>query len=186
MNPLDVAGALTGLVNVGLLVRNSPWNFPWAIINVTIYLFAFWTAGLYGDASLQAVYICLNAYGWWAWVHGGADRTPLPISRLDVRGRIAAAAGVAVLAAVFAPLLARFLHSSVPWADGTTTALSLVAQLLLNRRIYENWWLWIAADCIYVPLYAYKHLPFTAALYTVFIALCVAGLRSWRAEIARA
>ena len=37
----------------------------------------------------------------------------------------------------------------------------------------------IIVDVVYVPMYVYKHLPVTAVLYAVFLALAVLGLRSW-------
>ena len=60
-----------------------------------------------------------------------------------------------------------------------TTALSLAAQWLLNTKRIETWYFWIAADCIYVPLYTVKQLDLTAVVYTLFLGLCGLGLRNW-------
>lgn len=61
-----------------------------------------------------------------------------------------------------------------------TTALSLLAQVMLNRMWTANWWVWMVADVIYVGLYWFKDLHLTALLYVGFFALCVFGLRTWR------
>ncbi|GAB2802058.1 hypothetical protein GCM10027176_03140 [Actinoallomurus bryophytorum] len=37
--------------------------------------------GLYADAGLQAVYVVLQAWGWWQWLYGGRGRTELVIQR---------------------------------------------------------------------------------------------------------
>lgn len=74
---------------------------------------------------------------------------------------------------------------SAPWPDAITTALSLTAQVLLCRKRLENWWFWIAADLIYIPMYVARGLSLTALLYVVFLVLCVIGLRTWRAGLER-
>ena len=54
---------------------------------------------------------------------------------------------------------------------------------MLARKLLENWWLWFAADVIYVALYASSRLFLTAALYLVFLLMTIAGYRRWRATL---
>jgi nicotinamide mononucleotide transporter len=179
----EVLGFGTGLVNVGLLVRRHILNWPVGILNVLLLMLVFWSAGLYADASLQIVYVVLGAYGWWAWLHGGASRTPLTVrttTRAEWLGL--AVAGVLLTGSLWL-FLDRLTSSTVPLADALTTALSLLATYGQTRKLVESWWLWIAADLIYIPLYGYKDLWLTALLYVAFLVLCVLGLRAWRAAL---
>ncbi len=183
MNAYDIAGFITGAINVWLVVRNNPWNWPWGIVNAAIFLTSFWLSGLFADSALQVVYIVLGAYGWWAWLRGGNAATALPITRASARVIELSLVVVAVMTAVFATVLAHALGSTVPFFDGITTALSLVAQVLLTRRMIENWYFWIVADCIYVPLYFTKGLPLTSALYAIFLVMCIVGVVQWQREL---
>ena len=70
--------------------------------------------------------------------------------------------------------------SSLSYLDAALTTTSLVAQWMMTRTILENWLLWIAADIVYVPMFIYKNLYVTAALYAMFLVLAVIGYVSWR------
>ncbi|WP_433271783.1 nicotinamide riboside transporter PnuC [Actinosynnema sp. CS-041913] len=175
----EVAGFVTGALCVWLVARQNPWNWPIGILNNLAFLVLFATGGLYADSGLQLVYIALALYGWWAWLRGGTEHTPLPVSRTTpTQWWWLLAAGVAGTLLI-AWVLISFTTSTVPWADSITTVLSLLATWGQTRKKVECWWLWIAADVIYVPLYAYKDLWLTAILYLGFIVLCVLGLRNW-------
>ena len=179
----EVLGFATGLINVGLLVRQHILNWPVGILNVALLMLVFWSAGLYADASLQVLYVLLGCYGWWAWLHGGQDRSHLlvrPTTRTEWPAQ--AVAGVLLTAGLWL-FLDRLTNSTVPLADAVTTALSLLATYGQSRKLIENWWLWIAADLIYIPLYGYKDLWLTSILYVAFLALCVAGLRAWQSAL---
>jgi nicotinamide mononucleotide transporter len=75
--------------------------------------------------------------------------------------------------------LRRFTDSRVPAWDGLTTSISLAATYGQCRKLLESWWLWIVVDLIYIPLYLYKGLRLTAALYLIFFILSIVGLREW-------
>jgi nicotinamide mononucleotide transporter len=179
----EVLGFATGLLNVGLLVRRHILNWPLGILNVLLLMLVFGTAGLYADMGLQVVYVILGFYGWWAWLHGGVDRTS-PVVRATTRVEwLGLAVAGALLTGGLWLFLDRLTGSTVPLADALTTALSLLATYGQTRKLLESWWLWIAADLIYIPLYGYKGLWLTAILYVVFLTLCVLGLRSWRRAV---
>jgi nicotinamide mononucleotide transporter len=179
MSPIEVLGFVTGVGCVWLAARENVWNWPIAIVNAASYIIVFFGAKLYADAGLQFVYVAISVYGWWSWLHGGRDHSELPVSRVRSGSLpLLALVTVASTAAIMF-LLRRFTDSTVPFWDALTTAMSLTAQYMLARKIIENWWLWMAADVLYVALYIYKALYLTAVLYAIFFVLCVVGLLRW-------
>lgn len=102
----------------------------------------------------------------------GAARHPPPALGIAA---LALVAGTTVLGSALSRTDAAF-----PWVDSGTTVASLIAQVMLTRKILENWLVWIAADVVMIALYFQKELYLTSALYVVFIGLCVRGFVSWR------
>ncbi len=180
----EVAAFVTGALCVWLVARQHVANWPIGIANAVFFLLLFASYGLYADSGLQVVYIVLGAYGWWAWLHGGALRRKLDVSRTTISQWGLLGTAISATTGGLWVLLAQVSSSDVPAWDALTTALSLAATWGQCRKKVESWWIWIAADIIYVPLYAYKELWLTAGLYVGFGALCVVGLRSWRADLA--
>jgi len=183
MSPLEITATIFGLWSVIAYVRESVWAWPSGLINVALYILLFWQARLYGDTGLQVVYVVLQIYGWWQWMHGGANRRELTITRTSPRQWLTLGA-IAVLAYVpMGFLLERFTDTDVPWWDAAPTVSSLIAQWMISKKKLENWWVWIVTDLVYIPLYAYKHLYLTAGLYAVFLILCIMGVRSWTQSV---
>jgi nicotinamide mononucleotide transporter len=177
---IEILGFITGALCVWLLARQNIWNWPIGIANNIFYIVVFLKSGLFGDAGLQVVYIVLAAYGWWIWAFPDATQSELSVaktSKSQWTWLILATAAAAILLRAF---LAAFTPSTVPGWDGLTTALSLAATWGQCKKLIESWWIWIAVDLIYIPLYIYKGLRLTALLYFVFMLLCVVGLRAWR------
>ncbi|MET9484445.1 nicotinamide riboside transporter PnuC [Streptomyces sp. NPDC006638] len=182
----EVLGFGSGALCVWLVARQHVANWPVGIANNLFFVVLFLQAGLYADMALQAVFITLAVYGWWIWTHGGGPDSPAPAVRRTTRtewGVLCAAGVVGTLGLTF--LLGRATDSTVPFWDALTTSLSLMATYGQCRKLLESWWLWIAADVVYIPLYAHKDLYLTSLLYVGFLALCLAGLRNWSRDTAR-
>lgn len=185
MNWTEIAGFITGAACVWLVVRQNILNFPIGIANNVLFIWLFTGSGLYADAGLQVVYIGLALVGWYWWLRGGQDHQGVVVvepSRAALTMCVVAV-GLITIAIQFG--LHRWTNSTVAGWDAVTTALSLVAQFMLSRKWIASWWFWIAADLIYIPLYAHKQLWLTAGLYGIFLVMCVAGLVQWRAAMAR-
>ena len=175
----EALGFVTGAACVYLVVQQSIWNFPLGIANNIFFLLLFGQARLFGDAGLQIVYIALGIHGWYQWLYGGEQKTSLRISRASWPMGAVMALAIAVMTGALL-LLLRAVNGSAPLLDAFTTALSLGAQYWLNRKVLENWFIWIVADVIYIYLYIMRGLHLTAVLYGVFLALCVAGFIQWQ------
>jgi len=179
--PIGIAeawGFVTGGICVWLVVREHLWNWPIGLANNVFFFILFLRGRLFADMSLQVVYFGLGVYGWLNWLFGGENRTVLKISRTTRTEWLALFGAIPVCTWVLREILIA-VNGAAPFWDSLTTVLSLAAQYLLCRKRFENWFFWIAADIIYVPLYLSRHLPLTAVLYAVFLAMCLIGVREW-------
>jgi nicotinamide mononucleotide transporter len=174
----EFLGFITGGLCVALTVRRNILNFPISIANSAFFLVLFASASLWAASGLQVLYIVLGFAGWWQWLRGRAD-TGTTVVRRCGRPELVACVVFLVLGTWVLYVVLKAADDAAPFLDALTTCLALVAQWLLNTRRIETWYFWIAADCIYIPLYFSKGLVLTAAVYVLFLVLCMAGLRAW-------
>ena len=173
----ELFGFVTGIACVALAVAQRIETFPVGIANNVFFVILFTDARLFADAALQIVFIVLGVMGWWVWAT--RVRSPLAVTRAGPRLLLGTALGVGVATLILIPIL-RAAHGAAPGWDAATTSMSLGAQLLLNLKRLETWYVWIAVDVIYVPLYFSRDLNLTALVYVIFLALCIQGWREWR------
>jgi nicotinamide mononucleotide transporter len=178
--PLELSAFVLAALTVYLNIRQNHWAWLFAIVSSATYAVVFYGARLYGDMALQVVFIAVSTWGWYQWLFGGEQHTPLMVSWLDRRGWSACLLAWAAGFALLAWFLRSYTNTDVPNIDAFLTAGSLVGQVLVARKKIENWMVWIVVDVLYVGLYVYKSLMLTAILYFVFIIMAVVGLVAWR------
>jgi len=183
MDRLEIIASAFGVANLFLLVRRSIWNYAFGLAMVALYARIFLTARLYSDALLQIFFFAVQIYGWWHWQRDQAQEGEVVVERLGWRSRTRWMLVVVPAWALWSLAMRTYTDTLFPFWDGAVAALSIAAQILLARRLIENWWLWILVDVIAIGLYLTRGLTLTAGLYGLFLVMSVWGLIAWlRAE----
>ena len=178
---LEIVACVLAIAMVICNMRVNPTGWPLAIVSSLLYFALFWNSKLYGDASLQILFIVVAGWGWWQWLRGTeTDGRALRVRSLGAQGRLVAVAAVLVGWPAIGWFLRRYTDTDVPWWDAFPTAASIVGQWLLGRKYVENWPAWVIVNIVSVALFAYKGLWLTVALYAVFVAMSLIGWRAWR------
>lgn len=177
---VELVAFVLSLWMVGCNMRVHPLGWPLAIISSALYGLLFAHFKLYGEASLQLFFIVVAGWGWWQWLRGrGEDGSALKVRRLGrTQGLWALAATLAAWPIVGA-LLDHITDSDVPYFDALPTVASVTGQILLGRKLIENWPVWVAVNVVSVALFYSKGLWLTVLLYALFTVLALAGWRAW-------
>ena len=192
MDPVELAGFVLSLAMVYCNIKEIHWGWPMAILSSALYGLVFWNSQLYGEASLQLMFILGAFWGWHQWRKGTQSNNPemqnasaLQISQLS-RVELKQTAAATLLAwPVLAYFLKSYTDSDVAIWDALVTSLSLLGQYLLAKKKIENWWVWLVVNIITVGLMLMKSLWLTALLYVLFAILSYIGLKAWRSQHGR-
>jgi nicotinamide mononucleotide transporter len=181
---LEIAANLFATASIILAARNNIHGWWTSIVGCSMFAMLFFGARLYADMTLQFFFIAISAMGWWMWLKGDAG-SPLPIRRAPPRLLLAMMLAGLAVGLGYGWLLHRFTNAYAPFVDSTVLVLSVIGQLLLMRRMYENWFVWIAVNLISVPLYLSRDLRLTALLYACYLLSNIYALWLWRREMRR-
>jgi nicotinamide mononucleotide transporter len=178
---LEIVAFVLSIAMVLCNFRVNPWAWPLAIVASALYGVLFASSRLYGEASLQLLFIVVAVWGWWQWLRGhGSDGAPLRVHRLAVPTRGAISALTLAAWPLLGWVLDRYTDSDVPYLDALPTVGSITGQILLGRKLVENWAVWLIVNLFSVGLFALKELWLTVLLYAGFAVLSLVGWRVWQ------
>lgn len=178
VSQLECWAFILSLLMVGLNLKVNAWAWPLAIISSILYGLLFARSKLYGEASLQILFVVMSV--WWQWLAGkGEDDQALRVRALSIRARWVAGGITLLMWPALGAVLTHVTDSDVPYLDALPTAGSVMGQWLLARKFVDNWPCWLLVNLISMGLFAYKQLWLTVLLYGLFAALSVLGWRVW-------
>ena len=176
---IEILAAVLAVLYLVLAIRQRLSCWVAAFISSCLYVWVFFGARLYMESVLNAFYAAMAVYGFWQWRRGRGG-AGLAVSRWPIVPHLIGLLGIVVLALINGYFLRRYTSAAFPFVDSMVTWSSVFATFLVARKVYENWYWWLAIDSVSLCLYFTKHLYLTTLLFGFYLVLIVLGMRQWR------
>ena len=170
-------GAGLGLVGVVLGIRQHLWAWWFFAASSLIYLWLYWTVGLYGQVLLMTVFIGLSLWGLRDWSRPTQLDQSEPHWMPTKSSLLYGLSGLGIWLALW--MLMRSSDNPSVVMDSLVTAISIVAMRLMSLRAHQAWLAWALANGLSIYLFTGQALYATAGLYAVQLVLSFVGLRQW-------
>jgi nicotinamide mononucleotide transporter len=179
---LEAIAFVFGIASVVYAKKENILVYPTGIIATVITVYLLYKAGYFGDMMMNFYYSVMSIYGWWNWSRKKENKYIVPISRTNLQEK-----GVGfflfVLTMIVTYSVYRFYGQEIEtenYIDIFTSGVFFTAMWYMANKKIENWTLWIFADIITVPLYAYRGLGMLSLQYLIFTILAIQGYLAWK------
>lgn len=181
MQSIELLATLLALAYVILALKQSIWCWPAALLSTLLITHVMWDSALLSDALLHLYYAGMALYGWWRWQQYQQQQGQVVFEWRWTRHlwliSLTATAGLGL-----GYLMANYTHADFAYLDAQTTAFSVVATVLVAKKILSNWLYWIVIDAVSIFVYAQKHLYFFTALFMLYTIIAILGYFAWRSH----
>ena len=182
---LITIAVITGLLSIWFSYRINILVYPIGMISLALYVFIFTKNGLYANAIINFLYFAISIFGWWNWKRSEDERRKAKGKR-ELRVSYLGKKGSAITIIIFMTLtllINIFTTNDLSIRlDYYTSAAGLIAMVLTSFKKVENWFFYLAADIILIPLCIYNGLYLTSIQYVAYTILAIMGLRNWSRE----
>ncbi|MDX1332717.1 MAG: nicotinamide riboside transporter PnuC [Robiginitalea sp.] len=179
---LEAIALIFGIASVVYAQRENILVYPTGLVATLITMYIFFQDRLLGDMMINLYYSLMSIYGWWNWARRKEGEVVVHISRTNRREK-----GIGILlflatAAVNYGVYRLFGTEIGPtnYIDILTSGIFFTAMWYMATKKLENWTLWIVADLITVPLYAYRGWGMLSFQYLIFTILAIQGYIAWK------
>ena len=179
---LEFIAFVFGLLSVWYAKKENILVYPTGLISTIISTYLFLVAGYLGDMMINGYYSIMSIYGWYYWAKGSSSEAQLPITRTNGKEKII---GIGFFVLTIFVVFGIYKYFDYPihtdnYIDIFASGLFFTAMWFMAKKKIENWTLWIVADIIVVPLYAYRGLGMIALQYLLFTILAISAYLEWR------
>lgn len=182
---LETTAFFFGIASVVYARREHIWVYPTGLIATLITMYIFLKDGLLGDMMLNAYYSLMSIYGWWNWARKKEGIKVVSISRTNNLEKV-----IGVLLFLITTGFTYFVYllfggelDGSNYLDMITSGIFFTAMWYMATKKLENWTLWIIADVITVPLYAYRGWGILSLQYFIFTILAIQGYIAWKKHL---
>lgn len=193
---INLISGLCGVMCVFLTAKANRMNFPFAVINTTVFMIYLFYFGIWGTFWLEAiVYFPMNIISWINWYkHKDEDDKLLAKSKkLNLWQNIVVTASIISVDIIVHFFLSEIAGDSwmrfaenfgwnitvMQWLDSTIFAIGIVAVVLEALRYTEQYVWWLITDIVAVAQYVIKKDPVYTTKKSIYLIEAAIGLANW-------
>jgi nicotinamide mononucleotide transporter len=182
---LETIAFFFGIASVVYAKRENILVYPTGLVATVITVYLFYIDALFGDMMMNFYYSIMSIYGWWNWARVKQNKKVVRITRTNVRekqvGIIFFLLTMMVTYGVYKLYGTELNYTN--YIDILTSGIFFTAMWYMANKKLENWTLWILADIITVPLYAYRGWGMLSLQYLIFTVLAIQGYLAWKKDL---
>lgn len=182
---LEFIAFVFGIISVWYAKKENILVYPTGLVATIITVYLFFHDKLMGDMMMNFYYSVMSIFGWWNWSRKKEDNYVLPISRTNLKEKLIGF-GMFALTILVTYIVYRATNTPINssnYIDMFTSGVFFTAMWYMANKKIENWTLWIFADIITVPLYAYRGWGMLSLQYLIFTILAIQGYKEWKKAI---
>ena len=187
---LELVAMLLALAYVILAAQGSLWCWPAAFVSTALYTYIFYDVLLLMDSALNAYYLVMAVYGYWAWRKNTSVDTvqnkpiknvPITIVSWSGNKHLKICLCLTIISLILGYVIANYTPASFPYLDTLTTVFAVFATYLVTQKVLENWLYWVVIDAVSIYLYIEKGLIPTTVLFIIYVVIALYGYFKWLA-----
>ena len=184
---LEIIAVITGMLSIWYSYRINILVYPIGMISLALYVFIFIKNGLYANAVINFLYFVISIFGWWNWLRQRTtdnrqqttDKVELKVSYLSKKEN---AITITILVTLIFFINLFTTNDILIRLDYYTSAAGLIAMVLTSFKKVENWFFYLVADIVLIPLCIYNGLYLTSIQYVAYTILAIMGYINWNKE----
>ncbi|MGB5377709.1 nicotinamide riboside transporter PnuC [Muriicola sp.] len=182
---LEAIAFFFGIASVVYAKRENILVYPTGLVATVITVYLFYIDSLFGDMMMNFYYSIMSIYGWWNWARISQNKKVVQISRTNLREKQVGFV-LFLLTMMITYGVYRLYGTALNYTnyiDILTSGIFFTAMWYMANKKLENWTLWILADLVTVPLYAYRGWGMLSLQYLIFTVLAIQGYFAWKKDL---
>ncbi len=193
---INFVSGLCGIICVFFTAKANRMNFPFAVVNTTVFMIYLAYFGIWATFWLEAiVYFPMNIISWINWYRHKDDE-----NKLLAKSKTLTLPQNVIVTAVIAGVmvLVHFLLSAwagdtwmkfattfgwnvtlMKWFDSLIFAIGIVAVILEALRYKEQYVWWLITDVVAVGQYVLKGDPVYVTKKAIYLVEAIVGIKNW-------
>ena len=180
---IHIVAATCGIINVVLGGKGKLSNYFFGFVHCCLMIYITLISRLYADFGVTVYNFIMQFVGFFTWSkHMSTETHEVMKIHMSNKARLTGLIFIIVGTIGIGLVMKHFTNDLAPFADSAKAVMQVVAMILMVRMFSEQWWLWIAINCVSIFMYIKAgNFPITM-MYSVYLVNSIIMCVRWEKE----